>query len=231
MICDPPYGARTHTSQRHGRRDEKAGSQWVSARGIGYASMTVDDVREFVGSWSPRCRGWMAVFCCSDLASAWRSEMEVAGRYAFAPIACVQVGMNVRLAGDGPSNWTTWLVVSRPRTMRHWGTLPGAYIGNPFEPGENTATAGRRMGVVGSKPAWLMRAIIGDYTRPGQIVCDPCSGGGTTLLAAYQTGRRAIGAELDPATHAKAQARLDRALAQPHLFDPGLARAVQERLV
>jgi DNA modification methylase len=76
----------------------------------------------------------------------------------------------------------------------------------------------------------MMRDIVGDYTRPGDLVCDPCAGGATTLLAAYQTGRRAIGAELDPATYAKAKARLDRAMAQPHLFDPGLAKAVQNKM-
>ena len=40
--------------------------------------------------------------------------------------------------------------------------------------------------------------------------CDPCAGGGTTLLAAAIEGRRAIGAELDPDTYAKAVERLSR---------------------
>jgi len=152
----------------------------------------------------------MAIFTDSELYPAFRDVLSDAGRYVFAPIACVQRGMNVRLAGDGPSNWTTWLVVSRPRSLHHWGTLPGAYVGNPFDPGENSATASRRTGVVGSKPLWLMRAICRDYTRPGDLVCDPCAGGGTTLLAAAIEGRRAVGAELDPVTFEKAQKRLGR---------------------
>lgn len=61
---------------------------------------------------------------------------------------------------------------------------------------------------MGGKPLWLMRAIVGDYTNPGDVVVDPCAGGGTTLIAAAELGCTAIGAELDPETYAKAQARI-----------------------
>jgi len=53
-----------------------------------------------------------------------------------------------------------------------------------------------------------MRAIVRDYSRPGELVCDPCAGGGTTLLAAVLEGREAIGTELDPKTFELAVARL-----------------------
>jgi site-specific DNA-methyltransferase (adenine-specific) len=53
-----------------------------------------------------------------------------------------------------------------------------------------------------------MRAIIRDYTRPGDLIVDPFAGSGTTLLAARLEGRRAIGAELDPKTFALAVKRL-----------------------
>jgi len=55
---------------------------------------------------------------------------------------------------------------------------------------------------------WLMRAIVSDYSRPGDLVCDPFAGGGTTLLAAAIEGRRAIGAEESPETYARAVRRL-----------------------
>ena len=56
--------------------------------------------------------------------------------------------------------------------MRGWGTLPGAYHGAPFDEGENTVTSSKRI-VPGGKPTWLMRAIVGDYSRPGDLVVDP----------------------------------------------------------
>jgi site-specific DNA-methyltransferase (adenine-specific) len=49
-----------------------------------------------------------------------------------------------------------------------------------------------------------------DDSRPGDLICDPCAGGGTTLLAAVIEGRRAIGAECDPETFELAVRRLRR---------------------
>ena len=65
-----------------------------------------------------------------------------------------------------------------------------------------------------------MRALVRDYSRPGDLVCDPCAGGATTLIAAALEGRRAIGAELDPETYALACARIERTALTPPL--PGL---------
>jgi site-specific DNA-methyltransferase (adenine-specific) len=45
------------------------------------------------------------------------------------------------------------------------------------------------------KPFKLMRAVV--ETFPGNIVCDPFMGSGTTLSAARACGRRAIGIELN----------------------------------
>jgi site-specific DNA-methyltransferase (adenine-specific) len=208
LIVDAPYSERTHGKQRHGRRDETCGGDFVSARGLGYTHMTDSDVAEFVTSWAPRTRGWMVSITDSELYPVWRDAMRAAGRYVFAPIPCVQVGMNVRLAGDGPSNWTCWAVVSRPTALRKWGTLRGVYYGNPFEPGQNSATATRRSSVVGSKPLWLMQQIVRDYSRPGDLICDPCAGGGTTLLAAAMENRMAIGAEMDPKHYEIARKRI-----------------------
>lgn len=233
LICDPPYGARVHGKHRSGARPEMTGGRHVVSRSLGYTGWSREDVEEFVKQLSPRTRGWLCVFTSVDLAMAYVEAFESVGRCAFPPISCVQVGMNVRLSGDGPSNWTTLLVVSRPRSpsFQKWGTLPGAYVGNPFDPGQNTATATRRSSVVGSKPLWLMRAIVRDYSRPGDIVCDPCAGGATTLLAAAIEGRRAIGSEMDPKTYELAQKRIAKGYTPATLFDSALDRAEQTDLL
>ena len=216
-ITDPPYGSKTHSGQRHERRSSNYGDNRLSARGIGYKHWTPVLVECFVRAWADRTNGWMACMTSHDLIGAYEDAYLSMDRYQFAPlscivpIACVQDGMNVRLAGDGPSNWTVHLMVSRPRTRQYstWGTLRGAYHGPPTDVGENRLDRSKRA-VAGGKPLWLMRAIVRDYTRPGDLVCDPCAGGGTTLLAAAMEGRRAIGAELDPSTFDKAILRLQR---------------------
>ena len=73
--------------------------------------------------------------------------------------------------------------------------------------------------VVGGKPLDLMRAIVRDYSRPGDLICDPCAGGATTLLAAAMEGRRAVGAEIDHETYAKASARIARGYTPPLFVD------------
>jgi hypothetical protein len=80
--------------------------------------------------------------------------------------------------------------------------LPGAYLPGAKLDGE------KKKHHIGGKPLWLMRELVRDYTKPGNLVCDPCAGGGTTLIAASIEGREAIGAELDTETHNKAQARI-----------------------
>jgi DNA modification methylase len=61
-----------------------------------------------------------------------------------------------------------------------------------------------------------MSRLCEDYSRPGDLVVDPCCGAGTTLVAALRSGRRAIGGDINP-EHAEL-ARLWTA--NPHLSAP-----------
>ena len=179
----------------------------TSRRAISYAGWTPADVHAFVDHWSPRTRGWMVSITSHDLAPVWAEAMEAAGRYVFPPLPWVAPGSRVRLVGDGPSSWTCWIIVGRPRKgndrdgrpFSKWGTLPGAYV-----------MTSDRSGHIGGKPLALMEALVRDYSRPGDLVCDPCAGYGTTLAAALRQGRRAIGSEMDPETHARGLEYLDR---------------------
>lgn len=47
------------------------------------------------------------------------------------------------------------------------------------------------------KPVGLLRSVIEMVTDPGETVADPYAGSGSTLLAAREAGRRAIGVELE----------------------------------
>jgi site-specific DNA-methyltransferase (adenine-specific) len=47
------------------------------------------------------------------------------------------------------------------------------------------------------KPVALMRAVLELVSRSGEMVIDPYAGTGTTLRAALDTGRRAIGIEIE----------------------------------
>jgi site-specific DNA-methyltransferase (adenine-specific) len=62
------------------------------------------------------------------------------------------------------------------------------------------------------KPVELMAIYIRNSSDTGQLVLDPFMGSGTTLVAAVQEGRRAIGIEKDLAHFEAACARVQRAV-------------------
>lgn len=219
LICDPPYSARTHESMTERALNPNGGKasgpprkggpgweeRWAAKGGrrrpLSYVAWTPTDVHAFVASWAPRTRGWFVAFTSHDLCPFYSDALEAAGRYVFSPLPWFSPGSRVRLSGDGPSSWTCWIMVARPRsdTYHRWGTLPGGYQ-TPPEACE----------VVGGKPLGLMRAIVRDYSRPGDLVCDPFVGSGTTLIAAAAEGRRAIGSEEKPEHFEIAQRRIAR---------------------
>ena len=47
------------------------------------------------------------------------------------------------------------------------------------------------------KPDAWARGLVAMFTKPGEVVMDPFAGSGTTLVAAKQLGRRAIGIEIE----------------------------------
>jgi len=235
VITDCPYSAKTHAGHNAGahsadearnadyrkRTGKAAGKSHLKRSKIDYPCWDTADVARFCDFWSTRCSGWIVTITDHTLAPVWATELDRIGRYVFAPIPYISAGAGCRYSADGPSNWTCWIVVARPRTRAamQWRTLPGAYI---LPAGYNDRAGGAAHGgtlIAGGKTEWLMRALVRDYSRPGDLVCDPCAGGGTTLLAAVQTGRRAVGAELSAETHAKALKRLANTPVTTDLLD------------
>lgn len=203
LLCvDAPYSAKTHAGHDEGvsRTEEAASSRRkrpsggydtfsrADRRSINYAAWTADTVRAFVDLWEPVTRGWFVSLTDDVLFPVWRDALARRGRQTFPDVTALIRGMTVRLCGDGPSSWTIHCVVARPRNVSfaRWGTLDGGYHG-PSE----------KIDVIGGKPLWLMSALIRDYSRHGDVVIDPCAGGGTTLVAAKAQGRHCIGYDID----------------------------------
>jgi len=198
LISDPPFSRRTHEKSRSSRSD---GSP-TENQAPDYQCWTGDDVVAFVKRWSPAVDGWIACQTSHDLIPAWEAAYDDAGRHKFAPVPCCMSGMTCRLRGDGPASWATYLMAARPKgeAWASWGALPGFYVG----PSSRESGQGR------GKPLWLMRAIVGHYSRPFDLVVDPLAGWGSTLIAAGGMHRQAIGAEMDPKAYTKAMKNIRR---------------------
>jgi len=76
-----------------------------------------------------------------------------------------------------------------------WGPYPGTLSsGHPCE-----------------YPVALASSAIRVWTDPGDLVCDPFAGSGTTGVACVNLGRRFVGIEVDPAYCAMARERITQA--------------------
>lgn len=192
IITDPPFGARTHAGARTCAAHDTQGV-------VAYPPWTPDDVAEFVRWAVPRTRRWIAAMTSDDLIEAWKDAYRAAGWYHFAPVPIVIRGMGVRRQGDGPASWALYLMTARARSraaMRNpasngtalWRALPGGYS---WTRGSKSAGQGR------GKPVAGLTELVRDYSNPGDVVCDPFAGHGSTLIAALHSGRRAIGSDID----------------------------------
>jgi hypothetical protein len=61
----------------------------------------------------------------------------------------------------------------------------------------NPGAAGEGFGHPAAKPTAWMRWLVGLASKPTEVVLDPFVGSGTTLVAAKDLGRRAIGIEIE----------------------------------
>lgn len=189
-LYDPPYSERVHVGARTCKRD--------GVDGITYTAWTEEDHAELLLFLVRRVRRWIVPIVDHVTVPILERLAAQLGWYCFAPVPCVTMGSSVRKQGDGPACWTVFAVPMRPRRRVGtgpglWRALPGAYVErrDTKDAAFHGAGDGRRKSTV------LLRKLIADYTDEGDLIVDPTAGYGTTLLAAHQLGRRAIGAELD----------------------------------
>lgn len=100
-------------------------------------------------------------------------------------------------------SFVEWILINRRgdtfNADLHWSNYTGVYDDrlltkqvHPFE-----------------KPISLMERLIAIYTKPGDTILDPFCGSGSTLIAARNLWRNAIGVEIDENYHRLACARLE----------------------
>ena len=185
VITDPPYEAEAHTQQR------RVGD----GRGVKVSPVAFDQIddatRQVVADEAARlARRWVLIFCQVEAVAAWRAVVEAAGLvYKRACVWDKPDGMP-QLSGDRPGqSYETFICAHQPGRT-HWN---GGGRRGVFRYGVDR----QRLPHDTVKPLPLMRELIDLFSDPGDLVLDPFAGSGTTVLAARQLGRRAIGIELD----------------------------------
>ena len=189
VITDPPYEAEAHTKGRRGNTARDGDAAYFATRELDFEGIS-EELRQFSGGEMARlASGWCLVFCQVEAAMLWREALSPA-RYMRTQI-WRKVNAPCQFTGDRPgmgyeSIVTSWAGEGRSRW--NGGGAHGVYdhIITRHESGHMT-----------EKPLSLMRELVSLFTDPGETILDPFMGSGTTLRAAKDLGRKAIGIELE----------------------------------
>jgi len=216
VICDPPYEAEAHTLQR--RTKDTFGSQAMggdtrraAVKPVDFEPITDEARLEAAVHMARVARRWIVVFCQAEAVAAWRDALQAGG--AAYKRACVWVKPDgqPQLSGDRPGMGYESIVCAHAQGRSRWngGGKHGVYRVTTRSDGHDART-----GHPTQKPLALMELLVRDFTDPGELICDPFAGSGTTGVACIRNGRRFIGWERDPKYHAIAVKRLSAAREQ-----------------
>ena len=202
VITDPPYNAETHAGARAGnRRTERETNRPL---GIDFDHIDVEALRALFAACRPK--RWVI---------ATMAYQHVVGLEQNPPqgIDFVRFGVwrkpdsTPQFSGDRPGmGWEAVGILHAVGKKRwnngghhaFWEHGIAGKGADHFHPTE--------------KPIGLLHELIEQFTDPGDLILDPFMGSGTTLRAAKNLGRRAIGIEINERYCAVAVERLRQAV-------------------
>jgi site-specific DNA-methyltransferase (adenine-specific) len=197
VICDPPYTQRVSDVTRTAgtRRDGSPQRVPIEFDGI--------DGREgaLAAMLLQLCRRWCLVFCAFEQLARYQnaaSESYVRAGVWRKPDTTPQ------FSGDRPAVCGEAIAIMHGPEKKRWnrGGHPAYW--------ECLTERDRPHDHPTPKPLKLMKRLIADFTDKGELILDPFCGSGTTLVAAKEMGRRAVGIEIEEKWCAVAKRRLSQ---------------------
>lgn len=221
IVCDPPYEDELHGAMGRIRRND--GRKMVKTLGFdGINAMRAEIASLLVA----RSNGWIIVFTLAEGVRAWRDPIQEAGGKWDTTLAWIKPDASPRFNGQGAARGfecaiTAWC----GKGHRSWnaGGKRGVYT--------HCVNVGRQGEHPTEKPLSLMAEILSDYTKPGDLICDPFMGSGSTGAACVRSGRRFVGIETDPKWFDLSIRRIEEATKQQDLFIEKPKPAKQEAML
>lgn len=192
VFTDPPYGI-----------DYDAVATGRSRRQLG--KIVNDDVEDLEGFYSafmeailPALKGDGVFYVCGANKTAHRFVAAAAGQDIHLAVPIVWVKQHFALNWDRYHPQHEWIFYGGP------GSVPTGKNSRWFGPkNETTVWEIDRDAVTEyrhptQKPVALAERAFANSSGPGEAVCDPFLGSGSTLVAAERLGRRCYGMEIEP---------------------------------
>lgn len=180
VITDPPYNAQTHSGALTNDRGE---DHLVDFSPLSDADVlrAFTDIGRVVRRWTVATMAWQhaALVECNPIAGLRFVRLGV----------WIKPNGTPQFTGDRPAmGWEPVAIFHRADEKLRWngGGKHGVWKESKVNTEHPTG-----------KPINLIRQFVEDFTDPGDTILDPFMGSGTTLRAAKDLGRRAIGIEIE----------------------------------
>lgn len=213
VISDPPYEALLH-EMKNSLRGRIRNDRGPDLQGLDFDS--IDAIREpVVMTVAPICKGWFIAFCTPEGVARWADTINASPMKYKRACVWVKPDSTPQLNGQGPGQGAENFVVAWcGEGYSRWnaGGKRGVYthlVNNRERTGLHPT----------EKPRRLMSELVADFTQPGQLICDPFMGSGTTGVAAVMAGRSFVGIELNETYFDIACRRIEDAQRQGQLFE------------
>jgi site-specific DNA-methyltransferase (adenine-specific) len=190
VITDPPYSDWTHENVRSNSDRAKGHGNRVLSGSFGFDSITDEDVRTALVHCGRVTRRW--VISNLDYRHAFGyTEDPPDGLRLLRVGVWVKTNPMPQISGDRPAQgWEAIAFMHRADVKPTWNGKGRASVWTH-------PTGMDRTGHPTAKPLVMVADWVRLFTNPGDLILDPFAGSGTTLRAAKNEGRRAIGIEQD----------------------------------
>jgi site-specific DNA-methyltransferase (adenine-specific) len=210
VITDPPFDARAHRAAVElGQRVE--GKRSV-AGALPFAPLDESTLPTLASHLVRVTKRWVVVFSAERQIEAWASALESGGARVIRVGLALRTNPRPQFSADRPAPTADFLVIAHasPGRMQWNGRGRSARWDAPPAWRDTGGTVHPTQ-----KSLALMRSLVSDFSNPGELVCDPFAGSGSTAVACKELGRRFLGWEVSDAYHALAVGRVLQASPLP----------------
>lgn len=194
IITDPPYSEHTHGKQWIGAALTADGKPRVGTKfsELGFAPLSDEECWRFAAAAKELTRRWALVFCDLESIDLWKQSFIAAELEYVRTCVWDKVDSAPQFTGDRPAAAAEAIVCASQPGKKRWN---GGGRRNVFRHAVNRNRGTKPHPT--TKPEPLMGELVKLFTDPGELILDPFMGSGSTLRAAKDLGRRAIGIEIE----------------------------------